>query len=65
MDIKTAKADLTKRQAAVVDELNQIAAQEQQSAVRKQELIVKAHQLNGEAEMLKRLGKNDDKTKKS
>lgn len=55
MDIKTAKADFKKRQKAVVKEINQITAQQQQLAARMRELIEEAHRLNGEARMLKRL----------
>lgn len=65
MDIKTAKADLEKRQEAIVKEINQNATQQQQLAAQMRELIKEADVLNGETRMLERLSKDSDKTKKS
>jgi len=62
MDIKTAKADLKKRQEAVVKGINEVIAQEQQLAVQKQGLIEEALRLNGEARMLNRLDGNNKKS---
>jgi len=64
MDIKTAKADLKKRQEVVVAEINQVAAQQQQLAERMRELIREADMLNGEDRLLKRLDGNTDKSQK-
>jgi len=61
MDIAKEKADLRARQQAVIDGINELATQEQQLAARKQELMREALQLNGEARLLERLSKNDDK----
>ena len=64
MDIKTARTDLKKGQEAVVEEINQIAAQQQQLGIRMRELIKEADMLNGEDRMLKRLDGNTDKSQK-
>jgi hypothetical protein len=61
IDIKAAKADLKERQEAVVKELNEIATAKQKLAVREQELIILAHKLNGENDMLTRLSENGKK----
>ena len=62
MDIKQAKADLKKRQEAVVKELNQVIAQQQALANRRQQLTEEALRLNGETRLLKRL--DGDKSQK-
>jgi len=59
MDIKEAQADFKKRQEALVEELNQVMAQQQQLAKRREELTQEALRLNGEARLLNRL--NGDK----
>ena len=64
MEIKEAKADLKKRKGAVVAEINQVAAQQQQLAERLWELIKEADMLNGEDRLLKRLDGNTDKSQK-
>ena len=61
MEIKEAKADLKKRQEALVRELNEVIAQQQALANRRQQLTEEALKLNGEAQMLNRL--NGDKPK--
>lgn len=61
MDIKQAKADLKKRQQALVKEMNQNIAQRQQLEARFREMVKEADMLNGEARMLNRL--NGDKSK--
>jgi len=63
MEIKEAKADLKKRQEAVVKGINEVIAQEQALAVQKQGLIEEALRLNGEARLLNRL--NGDKPQKT
>lgn len=55
MDIAKEKADLKERQEALVKELNEVIAQEQALAQRKQQLIEEALRLNGEARLLNRL----------
>lgn len=64
MDIKEAQADFKKRQKAVVEEINQIAAKQQELGARMRELIEEAHRLNGEARMLERLSKDGSKKQK-
>jgi len=54
-DIKEAQADLKKRQKALVKDLNEVMAQQQQLAKRREELTQEALRLNGEARLLKRL----------
>ena len=61
MDIAKEKADLRTRQQAVIEAINELTTQEQQLAAQKQELMREALQLNGEARLLERLSKNDDK----
>lgn len=61
MEIKEAEADLAKRQEALGEELNQVVAQQQQLAKRREELIQEALRLNGERRMLQRLSQNGDK----
>ena len=65
MDIKTARADLKKRQEKVVEGINQNATQQQQLAAQMRELLKEVDVLNGETRMLERLSKDSDKTKKS
>jgi len=55
MDIQKEKAELKERQEAVVKDLNEVMAQEQALAQRKQQLIEEALRLNGEARLLNRL----------
>ena len=55
MDIQKEKAELKERQEAVVKGLNEVMAQEQAVAQRKQQLIEEALRLNGEARLLNRL----------
>lgn len=55
MDIKQEKDDLKKRKEKVVEEINQIAEQQQQLGTRMRELIKEADMLNGENRILKRL----------
>jgi len=62
MEIKEAQADLKTRQEALVKELNETIAQEQQIAARKQELTQEALRLNGEARMLNRLDGDNKKS---
>jgi peptidoglycan hydrolase CwlO-like protein len=54
MDIQKEKADLKERQETVVKGLNEVIAQEQALAQRRQQLIEEALRLNGEARMLNR-----------
>ena len=63
MDIKREQADLKTRQEAVVKELNEVIAQEQALAARKQQLVEEALRLNGETRLLNKLSKNGDKPK--
>lgn len=62
MEIKEARAGLDKRQKALVKELNEVIAQQQALANRRQQLTEEALRLNGEARMLNSLSKNGDKT---
>ena len=61
MDIQKEKASLKERQEAVIRDLNEVIAQEQAIAQRKQQLIEEALRLNGEARLLTRL--DGDKSK--
>jgi len=63
MEIKEAQADHKTRQEAVVEELNQVIAQQQQLAARRQQLTEEALRLNGESRLLNKL--NGDKTPKT
>lgn len=62
MNIKALKEDLKKRQTTIVEELNQVIAQEQALAQQKEQLVQEALRLNGEARMLNRLN-GDNKGK--
>ncbi len=64
MDTKEARKDLKQRQQVLVDELNKIKVTQKQLAIREQELIVLAHNLNGEKDMLNKLSDNGKKQKK-
>ena len=63
MDIKEARADLKKRQEAVVKDLNEVMAQQQALAQRRQQLTEAALRLNGEARSLNRLDGDKPKGK--
>ena len=61
MEIQKERADLKKRQEALVKRLNEILTQEQSLAQERQQIIEEIKLNNGEARMLKRL--NGDKPK--
>jgi len=61
MDIKAAKADLEERQEALVKEINEVIAQQQTLASRRQQLTEEALRLNGETRMLNRLNGDNQK----
>lgn len=63
MDIKELQADHKARTEALVKELNEVIAQQQSLAQRRQVLTEEALKLNGESRLLNRLTKDGDKPK--